>query len=283
MAELFVAFILFFYVPTLLFRFFANTNIDLASRKFGNQIEDFFAAAVPSFLLNLLTWLLLNTLTYWHLTEVTLTMPTMLTDGYSPFLRQHFGWISLYYFLLCIVSAASGFLYGWVDLQLTEWPLDDVPVPAAVAGVREEFWQFALFFHGVWQIFFEPEKVGLFPLIATRTFVFVRTTDGRRFHGLFERYDRTADGQFTSIRLTNVVRLDDWNKAVSGEATYFVNLSGTLLFKWEEVADVNIADLYDPATLKRLELALANAKAERAAQAQKKGGWQLLRELIRRQ
>ena len=252
MAQLFVAFVLFLYVPTLVFRFLANVNVDLTSRKFSNQIEDFFSAAAPSLMLNIIAGFIFNTLTVWYFLDVTASFPHVLLHDWTLFFRQHLWWCFWYYIVLMATAASCGFIYGWVDLQLSEWALD-APLPDTAVGIPPELWRWALMIHGLWQIFFEPEKVPLFALIAQPTYVFVQTTDGRKIHGLFDRYDRTADGQISAISLSQVGRLQDWKAAVAGKEEYVIPLSGTLLLKWDEVADINVADLYTPNTLERLK------------------------------
>jgi len=251
-AQLFVAFVLLLYVPALVFRFLANVNVDLSSRKFANQIEDFFAAAAPSLLLNIIAAIVLNTITVWTFLDVTASLPQLMLSDWTLFLRLHLWWCFWYYILLMATAAISGFIYGWVDLQLSEWALEG-PVPDDAVGIPAEFWRWARAIHSVWHVFFEPEKVPLFSLITQPTYVFVKTTDGRKIHGLFDRYDRTSDGQITTIRLAEVTRIQDWKAAVAGTEQYFVHLSGTLVLKWEQIADINVADLYAPNTLNRLQ------------------------------
>jgi hypothetical protein len=266
MAQLFVAFVLLFYVPTLVFRFLATVNVDLASRKFANQIEDFFAAAAPSLLLNIITAILINTVTVWFFLDVMASLPQLIVSDWTLFLRQHLWWCFWYYMLLMATATVSGYIYGWVDLQLSEWALEG-PMPDNAVGVPPELWRWARAIHSLWHIFFEPEKVSLFSLIAQPTYVFVKTSDGRKIHGLFDRYDRTADGQITAIRLSEVARIQDWKAAVAGTEQYVVRLSGTLLLKWEEVSDINVADLYTPNTLSRLQADLDEAKKKKKESA----------------
>jgi hypothetical protein len=264
MARLFVAFVLLLYVPTLLFRFLANVNVDLTSRKFSNQIEDFFAAAAPSLLLNIITAILINTVTVWFFLDVAASLPQLMMSDWTLFLRQHLWWCFWYYILLMATAATSGYIYGWADLQLSKWALEGSDEASGISGtpprVPPEIWRWARGIHTLWHIFFEPERVPLFSLIAQPTYVFVKTSDGRKIHGLFDRYDRTADGQITSIRLSDVARIQDWKAAVAGTELYVVKLSGTLLLKWDEIIDLNIADLYKPNTLNRLQSDLEKAK-----------------------
>jgi hypothetical protein len=264
MARLFVAFVLLLYVPTLVFRFLANVNIDLTSRKFANQIEDFFAAAAPSLLLNIITAVLINTITVWFFLDVTASLPQLLMSDWTLFLRQHLWWCFWYYILLMATATISGYIYGWADLQLSKWALEGPDdVVGTPPGVPRELWRWARAIHTVWHVFFELEKVPLFSLMAQSTYVFVKTSDGRIIHGLFDRYDNTADGQITAIRLSEVARIQDWKAAVAGTEKYVVPLSGTLLMKWDEVADINVADLYEPNTLNRLQADLEEAKRKK--------------------
>ena len=57
---LLAAFVAYLYFPFLLFTFFAEDSIDIGRLKDESRIGEFFGAALPSALLNMLTWLTLH-------------------------------------------------------------------------------------------------------------------------------------------------------------------------------------------------------------------------------
>lgn len=243
MAQLLVWFVLLFYVPTLLFRFVATQKVDLAQRKIANQIENFFAAALPSVFLNILTMLILNTVTFWWLAEVSALPLLLITEQKIP--PAHFSVIAVYYISLLGVSAASGWIYGVVELKLTLYG------PKLVRQLPGEWRRATLWYHDFWEAFFRREKMTLFPWTVKPTWVFVRTTD-RLFHGLLETYDKTSEGEVAGILLRDVHRLNTRDEALKGNVDFAVKFSGSLWIRWSSITDINTADVDQPRTLERL-------------------------------
>ncbi|HUR81401.1 MAG TPA: hypothetical protein VM733_11580 [Thermoanaerobaculia bacterium] len=247
MAEILIAFVLFFYVPTLLFRFMASRKVDLSRRKIANQIEDFFAAALPSVMLNALAWLALNTVTLWKLVEFSANLPLLLTSRGADVVQQNLLLINSYYVLLLVLSAVSGYVYGFVEYQITYYGVD------VARDLPGEGWRFALWYHDLWAIFFDPEKVMLYPFTVQPTWVFVRTD--RLYHGLLHKYDKNSDGEITGITLVRPGRFslkqrDEWLASDEDLVTPF---TGTLWIRWSTITDINIADVdQTPKTLNTL-------------------------------
>lgn len=247
MAALLVSFVLLFYVPTLLFRFVATNYIDLGRRKIANQIEDFFAAALPSVFLNFFAWLILNTITLWRLAELTGGVPLLLTSDTATLLRQNMLLTSSYYAVLLVTAASCGAIYGRVELRMTR-------LGATVAqNLPGELWQWALRVHDFWGIFFRAERVALFPWVVRTTYVFARTD--RLYYGRVESYDRNSDGEIAGITLVRVRRFSEKTRedCVASDMDYIRRLQGSLYLKWSAITDVNIADIDRPATMAKIQ------------------------------
>lgn len=257
MAQLLIWFILLFYVPTLFFRFFASRRVDLSRRKIPNQIEDFFAAALPSVLFNVVAWLLLNTLTLWKLAETTAVVPLLLTNEGSSYMQRNMFMIGAYTLSVFAVAAVSGWIYGWVELETT---LLGVDVAGSLSG---ELWRIARKYHALWAIFFDRERVLMFPWLVHPTYVFVRTTD-RLYHGVVEDYDRNSEGEINGIILDQVKRLDAREKALEQGTNFITPLQGTLWIRWSTITDINVADIGAPTTLDRISQEFEVNRQQRA-------------------
>ncbi|MEA2339196.1 MAG: hypothetical protein QOE82_3203 [Thermoanaerobaculia bacterium] len=254
MAALLVSFVLLFYVPTLLFRFFATLYIDLGRRKIANQIEDFFAAALPSVFLNILAWFIVNTVTMWRLAELTGAVPLLLTSDTGTLMRQNMLLVSSYYAVLLLTAASCGAIYGWVELRMT---LLEATVARNLSG---ELWRWALRVHDFWAIFFRAERVPLFPWIVRKTYVFARTD--RLYYGLVESYDRNSDGEIAGITLVRVRRFSEKSReeCLAGDTDYIRRLYGSFYLKWSTITDINIADIDHPTTMVKIQREFRRAR-----------------------
>jgi len=272
-AEILVGFVLLLYVPTLLFRFAASRTADLSRRKIANQIEDFFAAALPSVLLNLITWFIVNTATRWRLFEISATLPVLLTGRSTDVLQHNLLIINAYYLSLLCVSAISGYIYGVVEYDITYY---GVAVARTLPGF---WWRLALQYHDLWATFFDGEKSLLFPLTVQPTFVFVRTD--RLYHGLLDRYDRSSDGEVAGISLSQASRfaLKTRDECLSTDDDFATPLKGTLWLRWSTITDINIADVGAPVTFGKV---IAEYEKERAAARQARTRRTWLRRLFQR-
>jgi hypothetical protein len=270
-AQILIAFVLLFYVPTLLFRFAASRNVDLSRRKIANQIEDFFAAALPSVLLNVIAWLLLNTVTLWRVLDFSATLPVLVTPAGADHLQQNLLLINTYFVGLLAVSAFSGHVYGVVENRITYYGV------AVARGLPGERWRWALLYHDLWAIFFDGEKVMLFPFTVQPTFVFVHTD--RLYHGRFHKYDKNSEGEITGITLGQVSRFTQKTRdeCLASDDDLVRPLHGTLWLRWSAVTDINIADVGAPATLARV---LATYESDRTAARRERAKRGRLRRLL---
>jgi hypothetical protein len=270
-AELLVSFVLLFYVPTLLFRFLAMTKIDLGRRKNTNQIEDFFAAALPSVFLNIFAWLIVNTVTGWRLADLTGAVP-FLTDVVT-LMRQNMLLVSGYYVVLLALAASCGRIFGWVELVMTH-------LGASVARNQSgERWKWALHVHDFWSVFFRADLVPYFPWVVRKTYVFARA--GRLYYGRVGSYDRTSDGEMAGITLVRVRRFSEKTRAecLATNTDYIRRLQGSLYLKWSTITDINIADIDSPTTMARIQREFHRDRQR--ARARRRGMSGRLRALLR--
>jgi len=256
-AQLLVWFILLLYIPTLVFRRAAAANIDLAPRTKGlNQIEDFFAAAVPSLILNVLAWLFLNMVTLWMLAERTAALPFLLTTDAAAVLRSNLPLVALYYVTLLVFSAYLGWLYGWAENQM----ILSAQFVAQLKVAKEKY-RVAFLIREWWSIFFGAEAEPLFPWTVKPTYVFVRTSD-RLYHGRLDRYNRGSDGTIAGVLLSEVSRftLKSREEALAADEPFATLFSGTLWLKWSMITDINTADVWTPDTFNQV---IAEYEAQR--------------------
>jgi len=274
-AQLLVWFVLLLYVPTLLFRRAAKLRVDLAPRPKGlNQIEDFFAAAVPAVILNILAWLFVNMVTLWLLAERTAALPFLLTSDAASVLRNHLPLVVAYYITVLAFSAYLGWLYGWAESQL-------ILSAAFVQQLKlaNEKYRVAFAIHGVCELFFGDEREPLYPWTVNQTYMFVRTTD-RLYHGRIYRYDRGSDGAIAGLLLDEVSRftLKSREAALAADEPFATLFSGTLWLKWSTITDINAADVWTPATFNKV---IAKYEIERSiARKRKNSPWMKLRRLM---
>ena len=81
----------------------------------------------------------------------------------------------------------------------------------------------------------------VFPWNVLRPYVFVKTKDGSLFHGRFETYESTREGEIDRIVLRQASRFSRQpirESLAKGEHP-LRQLSGALVLKWSEIADIN--------------------------------------------
>jgi len=129
---LLVLFVAYLYVPYLLFKFFVEESFDLIRRRDHTRVEEFFAAALPSALLNGATWLLLTCLGWTRYRfGIGVNFPSVewkavagLLDPQLVAVRSHLALglrsEATYLFVLFGLSAVFGKIYGVIELRLFE-------------------------------------------------------------------------------------------------------------------------------------------------------------------
>jgi hypothetical protein len=248
---LLAAFVAYLYVPFLLFTFFAEDSIDLGRLKDESRIGEFFGAALPSALLNALTWLVLRilfALDRWHIVRspaIDWTAVASILDPAYGSLRSHIatgpaGEIQ-YLVVLFLAAAVCGSFYGRIELALIQRGAEREFFLRRGAVKRHVAWAMALGFRRIWIRFFAERISHLFVWMATETWMFVRTKD-RLFYGRFFEYVKTADGEIENIVLVSAQRYSRRSPTECFETgvSPLTKLQGSLVIRWSEIADINI-------------------------------------------
>lgn len=243
---LFVLFVVYLYTPYLLFKFFVEENIDLDRRKDVTRIEEFFAAALPSAVLNGVTWAAFHVFWFLKLPPVDWAVAASLFDPQLTAFRKHVASApsgELKYILgLFVSSAVSGYLYGLVEARLLQRQAEVSFFRRESMTRRRVAWTVALMYRRVWLLFFAGVASRTNPWSARDTWMFVRTTSDRLYYGLFFEHTNDADGELDTISLIKTQRY------TTGSATDrlrsgrnpLTRLGGTFVLKWREVADLNV-------------------------------------------
>jgi hypothetical protein len=191
------------------------------------------------------------------------------------------GWTISYVVILYAVSALMGFRYGWqcrleyvyrrlrdekgvlrVRMRTVDTDSKSARPPVSRnVGLRDLIdglnWWFG-------NLFFQEYIDELFPYVATKPFVFVRTTDKRLYYGRFQSYEKGATGSVESITLSDVHRYcyDEIKECLARGDNPVHDFGGPLLIRWNMVADINIVPEERIAKIKaRYAAAIAAYKA----------------------
>ncbi|HEY0143473.1 MAG TPA: hypothetical protein VGF48_21455 [Thermoanaerobaculia bacterium] len=248
---LLVLFIAYFYVPYLLFKFFVEESIDLVRRRDITRVEEFFAAAFPSALLNGFTYGLLRFASWFFdlsVPRVDWKVAASVLDPQLVEFRKHIsggpGSEIVYLGALYLGSCVAGHLYGRIELRLLERRA--APVSFLLRGrIQNRIrWIVALAFRRIWLPFFAEAVHPLQPWLVQQVWVFIRTKDDRLYYGRFFEYINSGSGDVDSITLTNVQRYARKTVAecLAAGKRPLTRLSGSFVMKWSEIADINIAN-----------------------------------------
>ena len=248
---LLAAFVAYLYVPFLLFTFFAEDSIDVGRLKDQSRIGEFFGAALPSALLNVLTWLILRVVyavDRWHIVRSPAIDWPAVASSFDPAyasLRSHIaagpaGEIQ-YLVVLYLAAAVCGSFYGRIELTLIQRGAEREFFLQRGAVRRYIAWAVALGFRRIWIRFFAERISHLFVWMATETWMFVRTKD-RLFYGRFFEYVKAADGEIENIVLVHAQRYSRRSptECFASGASPLTKLQGSLVIRWSEIADINI-------------------------------------------
>jgi hypothetical protein len=246
-------FIFYLYAPHLLFKFAAATNYDLITRKEIPQVEEFFAAGLPGFFLNLQTVLLARVvLPLIGLPRVSIDWQAIaLVFQKDPDLSTYVrgGQVNsllTYGAILGVSSAFAGWKYGQTLRRIGVaggrsaymQPLPQkasvqkrVALPMRVAG----YWYFRF-----WNTFYAQYQDPFYPVVLRRSFAFVHTQGGL-YHGIVFGAEKKRDGDIEGIVLVSVSKFSRGNDAelVRAGRNPITDLTGPLFIKWSEITDIN--------------------------------------------
>jgi hypothetical protein len=242
---LLVLFLTYLYVPYLLFKFFVEESIDLDRRRDVTRVEEFFAAAMPSTLLNGFAYLAIRLIPGfprldWHVAAALLDPRLVVVRSHiGRGLHSELGYLSVLYLTSCV----AGWVYGRIELTLLQRGANQEFFLRTGSVQRRGRWFFALLFRRIWLPFFAEAIGPLVPWTERTTWLFIRTNDDRLYYGRMHEYIKNGTGDIDSIVLSRVQRYSrrSVQECVSGGKGPLTRLSGTLLVKWSDIRDVNVA------------------------------------------
>ncbi|HKS22646.1 MAG TPA: hypothetical protein VJZ76_07605 [Thermoanaerobaculia bacterium] len=295
-------FFAFLYFPYLAFKTGAEYTVDLGRRRDSGEIAQFFAAVIPSSILNLLTvfwaWFgravgacrwdasLDYSVVAATISERKEEIQKFIVDGTRrPLLLTYLA-------VLMIVSLLSGLCYGYAFKRVTERPLlrDRIPLrDGSYKGLRKLLhvivWIFrivlwlmletvALFSYFLWHPLFHEEVIALFPWSVQKPWLFVRMHNDRLYYGCFVRYDKSSTGDIESITIGEVRRYcyNEVDKCLADGRLPLSSFQGNLRINTNEIADihnvpkdhfVHIQERYRREMIRRLARELLTAFAGR--------------------
>jgi len=247
---LFVAFIVYLYVPYLVFKFFADLGIDIGNKRDSTKVEEFFGAAAPSLLLNGLAYVILRSLAATHLLRFPRTdwpvVASVFEDDKFPTLAKHFSALPVgeirYLGALMLVAIVNGLIYGQVERRLL--------VSKHRAGF---FWSLALLIRQIWVPFFGDQIFWFSAAAIQQTYAFVRTKDGNLFYGQIWGYSKSKTGELDGCSLVLVQRYsrEKIEACVAKLKNPLRRLHGSLFLKWAEITDINFVEPHVMDSLRR--------------------------------
>lgn len=262
-------FFAFLYLPYLTFKTGAEYTVDLGRRRDSGEIEQFFAAVIPSSILNLLTvfWAWVGralSVCRWRASLDYRVVSATITghgDGIHNFIvddarRPLLFW---YFGALMVISLLSGLCYGYAVNRVTEKPLlrDRIPrrrpaqtwIGNVLRGI-EVFLRWVLwvmleivsaFSYFLWHSLLKSEVISLFPWSVQKPWLFVRMHNDRLYYGQFVRYDKSATGDIESITISDVRRYcyDEVDKCLAEGRLPLSSFQGSLRINTNEIADMH--------------------------------------------
>lgn len=265
-ALLVAAFILYLYTPHLLFKFAAATKFDFITRKELPQVEEFFAAGLPSLFLNGLTFVALW-LAYWIVGEPPIVLDRAAAAAVftkDPDLSQYFRKADLapllcYVGSLTFISWWAGRIYGGIIRKVAiaggEWEYleaatvarrpwlfdDEKPLPGLFRAVLF-LWRLIVMvpYRRSWRIFYSQYEEPLYPVVIRNSYAFVHTTYGL-YHGILFQLTKKRDGDALGITLIAVSKFSRRKEedCLRLGVNPISGMSGPLFIKWDEIIDIN--------------------------------------------
>ena len=274
---LIAAFLIYLYLPHILFKQGSEKWIDLGRKKDSSQLEEFLSAAMPCLVLNFVASICiiiprvvfealrlvgtsgvlrtvgdyLETFGTWPPGHVDWSVVAALVSppasAPNVALRTYvsrgawYGEIS-YAIWLYSLAAFNGRMYGRICRARIERNVTNRHLGAITRGMSrwERFrWYLGGVFFKLWNPFYHEFHVPFFRWVVHRNYVSVRTQDGRIFWGRVDRYDRTTDGTgIEGLTLRGVVRY-----VHDAKPPTFARFNGSFYIRWEHVVDINVTTM----------------------------------------
>ncbi|MBV9494446.1 MAG: hypothetical protein JOZ54_09370 [Acidobacteria bacterium] len=257
-------FLLAIYLPHTFFRAIAERYVDLGRRRDVSQFDEIVAPIIPSALFHLQTWIVVHGLCFvrnriplgapWQFPTVDWRLVLTLGSDTSldPLIavlddRYRLMWPLAYVIALTFVTFINAISLGRGALLGLYTTADPDIYPAAQAQVdRRGFWNpIKIYVAGTafwaWKLFYWESFVPMFSWAVLKPFVFVKTKEGTLFHGRFERYGKSKDGEIDTIAILQASRFTrrPIREALRAGEHPLRGLKGMLILKWSEVADIN--------------------------------------------
>jgi hypothetical protein len=269
-----IAFVLAIYLPHAAFRLWTERYVDLGRRRDASYFDELVAPILPSALLHFQTWLiihgvcvvrnLLRPAPQWHFpgadwgliltlySDTSVASIAAITSDWYLLM-----WPVAYVVVLSAVVFVNGLVFGSGLLIGIYVAADPVVFPGVREQAQAEGWwnKVKLYVRGVvvsfWKLFYYENLVLLAPWGLLKPFVFVKTKDGSLFHGRFETYEKTREGQVDAIILRQATRFSrrPIREALADGEHPLRSLQGSLYLKWSEIADINTTE---PGEIQRL-------------------------------
>lgn len=273
-----IFFVAYLFLPAWLYRFGAETHIDLRRPTDVNELEGFLVAAVPSAAMHLATFGLMKFVAICPILKHYSLPVAVDWNLVASFITAHERQAAyrtlaagptatlVYFFSVLVVSFFLGRMFGSHVLgRVKNRAVDEIPeppfgLPAATPLQRVvKTWHWSWWSGRVlWFLAFEALyavnwKIGnavlhenvdwTFRWSILKPTVFVRTKGSRLYFGQFERYSKDNNGETATITLTDVWRycFDEVDRTIAAGRVPFADFKGTLTLTWGEVADIHEA------------------------------------------
>jgi hypothetical protein len=260
-ALLFAAYLAYLYTPHLLFKFAAGTRYEFVIRKEVPQVEEFFAAGLPSAILNGfalgLLWvlpkvplidrvpILSDVRRVWPDRKVVSSIFTEKPDLKAYFETGDLDALGAYIAALLLTAWFAGWFYGYALRAIAR---AGGPKPFLDKAYRFRgmpiglVWAIpAVLYRNWWYPFYKHYEQPLYPNILRNAFAFVHTKGGGLFHGILYNADRARDSDIEGIYLIGVSRFSRKSEkdCIATGENPIRPMDGPLFIKWAEIDDIN--------------------------------------------
>jgi hypothetical protein len=241
-ALLFAAFLIYLYAPHLVFKFAAGGNYGFVVGKHLPQVEEFFAAGLPSIVLNGMAWLFFRFGPLDHVVLDRAVVAALFTKDpeLSAYVISPTAPAVITYIAVLFVTAwISGDLYGRA-LRAIALAGGSLPYFERSKGLSTFARAIVLLYRRLWLPFYSQFEQPLYPQVLQEPYAFVHTNKGL-FHGILYQLDKARDGEIEGIHLLDVSKFSNKKEEdcfAAGENP-IRHLTGPLFIKWSEILDIN--------------------------------------------
>ncbi len=227
--------------------------------------KNFFAAALPSFFLNLKTLILINATTllvhhsFFGVDRAAASKIFVKDPDLHEFVANGNVWPLVWYLaLLALISWQTGLAYSTVLVRVVRAGGPELYFDTGWRAARKTLQYF------FWRSFYWSYEAPLYPSILRQDFAFMRTDYGL-FHGLMYAADKNADGDPEGVTLVGATKINyrDEEASIKRGRVPMKELSGPILLRWSQVTDINYPTESDIIERMRAEFQLRIDKRRR--------------------